>query len=318
MSKVMKKKIKLIKLFLISSLLMSCANQVLVVNDDVIVLGVVRKSFNIHDEYTIYTNGTGEVNLRLPAVLGSDPEWSPDGNWIISSTRHQGIRPKDSEIYLMRSDGSQRKAVAHHKGGSFFPTWSPDSKKIAYSARDDQNGIYILDISCFQQNNQHCNSSPTFLTLGDYASPAWSPDGNQIAYEKDGNIYVIDANGKIQPENLTPDMRNCRNPKWSPDGTKIIFSCYLPDRFDVFIVRMDDLTLVNLTNGIGSNTQPQWSPDGSKIAFISTRDGLGQIIGMEDTVRSNAIFLMNDDGNTVIRLSLRDDENILWFTWLSK
>ena len=40
------------------------------------------------------------------------------------------------------------------------------------------------------------------------------------------------------------------------------------------------------------------------------------MIGLDDTNRSNAIFLMNADGTDVIRLSLRDDETVLWYAWL--
>lgn len=296
---------------------MDCTNQTSVTHD-VLVLGVSRTVLNLHNTYTIDTNGGRIIKMQLPANLDSEPAWSPDGKWIISSTQYQVKHPKESKIYLMRSDGSQRSLVAHHEGGSFHPAWSPDGTRIAYSARDNRIGIYVLKIECFQQAGQNCNSSPIFLTPGDYSAPDWSPDGIQIAYEREGNIFTIDTNGDGEPENLTPAMTGCHNPKWSHDGMRIVFSCYLPDRFDIFTVKSDGSDLINLTKGVGSNSRPQWSPDGGKIAFISTRDGLGQIIGLEDTIRSNAVFLMDSDGNNVVRLSLRDDENVLWFTWLSK
>lgn len=317
-SKIMKKKSTIhIQLFTICLVLIACTNQVSDTND-FLVLGVIRTVLNLPDTYTIDANGAGAIEIQLPATLNSDPEWSPDRKWIISSTQYQVKSPKDSEIYLMRSDGSQRILVAHHAGGSFHPTWSPDSKQIAYSARDNQNGVYILDVSCFQQGNKNCKPLPIFLASGDYSTPDWSPDRKEITYEKDGNIHVIDANGKGQPTGITTDMKYCRDPKWSPDGKKIAFSCYLPDHFDIFVASKDGSALINLTNGIGSSTRPQWSDDGSTIAFISTRDGLGQIIGMEDTIRSSSVFLMNNDGSNVVRLSLRDDEDVLWFTWLNK
>ncbi len=40
------------------------------------------------------------------------------------------------------------------------------------------------------------------------------------------------------------------------------------------------------------------------------------MIGINDTVRSNAIFIMDNDGTNIVRLSLRDDEYVLWFAWL--
>lgn len=45
-----------------------------------------------------------------------------------------------------------------------------------------------------------------------------------------------------------------------------------------------------LTND-GSNTHPDWSPDGTKIAFMSPRDGNGEI------------YVMNEDGSGETKLT---------------
>ena len=215
----------------------------------------------------------------------------------------------------MKSDGSDRRLVIHNSGGSFDPSWSPDDTRIVYFAEDYPTGIYILDIKCFQQQGQKCNTAPIFLTQSD-GSPDWSPDGKKIAYQNKGGIFIIQFNGDQHPLNLTPNMKDCHDPEWSPDGIRVLFSCYQPDRFDIFSINSNGSDLINLTRGSGINIQPQWSLDGSKIFFISDRDGLGKIIGMDDTIRSKAIFVMNNDGSNVVRLSLRDDEDVLWFALL--
>ena len=281
-----------------------------------IVLGAVSGSLYLPTTYVVSVNGSGSIKVSLPWNLGSMPDWSPDGKWIISSTQYQGVRSEDSTIHLMRTNGSQRTTVIHNKWGSFDPSWSPDGTWISYIGYDDTKaGIFLIDTQCFQKNDHSCNSIPIFLTPGD-GVPDWSPDGKKIVYSLNGNILVINSDGVGQPINLTPNMEYCNSPKWSPDGKKIVFSCYTPDQFNIWIANTDGTNLTNLTNGVGSNTQPDWSPDGSKIAFISQRDGLGQMIGMEDTIRSNAIFMMNADGSSVIRLSPRNDEDVLWFSWL--
>ena len=303
-----------IYIFIISLLLVACFNQTSTPQNG-IVLGVTRTLFNLPDTYVVSTNNDGNIKIKLPANLGSTPEWTSDGKWIISSTKNQVGRPEDSAIYLMRSDGSDRRLVIHNSGGSFDPSWSPDDTQIVYFAEGYPPGIYTLDIKCFQQQEQNCNTAPFFLTKSD-GSPNWSPDGKKIAYQNEDGIFIIQSNGVQPPMNLTPNMKYCHDPKWSPDGIKILFSCYLPDHFDIFTVNSNGSDLKNLTQGSGINIRPKWSPDGGKIFFISDRGGLGKIIGMDDTIRSNALFVMNNDGSNVVRLSLRDDEDILWFSLL--
>lgn len=306
---------KLLQLLFVSLILVACTSQAVQVpiDGDRIILRAGG------DTFTINTDGSGRSSERPPWKLKDQPEWSPDGQWVAFGTRHSESDYNSWVIYIMRSDGSHRKRITYHQYGSSRPTWSPDGTRIAYYASDyNRDGIYILNIECvLRQDN--CDFSPAFLTKGD--SPDWSPDGKRIVYQKDynknPNIYVINADGTGEPVNLTPDLGTCLDPKWSPNGAQIAFSCYQKGTHDIFVMNADGSGLVNLTKGVGSNTQPAWSPDGSKIAFISSyRDGLGKQIGWLDTQRSSAMYVMSADGTGVTRLSLRDDEMVIWYTWL--
>ncbi len=245
---------KLSCILIVSLFLIACTNQVSA-NDESIVVGVIRTLFNLPDTYVIDTSGLGSIRVRPPADLNSKPEWSPDGEWIISSSQYEEGRPEDSVIYLIRSDSGQKQLVIHNSGGSFDPTWSPDGTHIAYYARDNQKGIYILDMQCFEYPELKCDPLPVYLTSGD-SSPDWSPDGTQIVYEKEGNIFVVNSDGTEPSVNITSSMSYCYNPNWSPDGKRIVFSCYQADTHDVFVIKSNGSNLINLTNGISSNTKP--------------------------------------------------------------
>ena len=66
-------------------------------------------------------------NDRSDAIAkGTDPTWSPDGNWI-------AFRDRET-YYAMHADGSGRKELFHnHWGGAVSALyWSPDSRIVAY------------------------------------------------------------------------------------------------------------------------------------------------------------------------------------------
>jgi hypothetical protein len=66
-------------------------------------------------------------NDRADAIArGTDPTWSPDGNWI-------GFRDGNT-YYAMHPDGNGRKELFHNHWGSPVSAlyWSPDSRIVAY------------------------------------------------------------------------------------------------------------------------------------------------------------------------------------------
>lgn len=248
--------------------------------------------------------------------LGDDPQWSADGNWVTFSTETYTSlsRQNSSSIYLMNTDGSKKFMVVT-KGENHHPTWNPAGTQIAY---DKGNQIWILDVSCFIDGYVNCQSEPAYLVDGSH--PDWSPNGEEIAFEtNEHHIAVIslhDPRNKIN--DLTPQIQ-AFTPDWSPDGKSIVFSAYDNAKDSLDIVVIDYITgkVDNLTNGIGSNTRPKWTPDGKKIVFISShRDGLGNIIGIDDTIRSSAIFIMNPESLEMKRVGSTEDEMVIWYSVL--
>ena len=58
---------------------------------------------------------------------------------------------------------------------------------------------------------------------------------------------------------------------WSPDGSFLAFTSDRRGNFDIYLLRLSDLSLQLLTNHPADDEVPAWSSDGSQIAFQSYR-----------------------------------------------
>ena len=82
-----------------------------------------RLVYHMDDAVRLYELDNGQSDV---IAKGTDPTWSPDGNWI-------AFRDRET-YYAMHPDGSGRKELFHNHWGSAVSGlyWSPDSRIVAY------------------------------------------------------------------------------------------------------------------------------------------------------------------------------------------
>ena len=109
------------------------------------------------------------------------------------------------------------------------------------------------------------------------ALPTWSPDGKQIAFassrDGDSDIYAMNADGGNVTK-LTHDDTNRpafdSAPAWSPNGRYIAFESTRGGRgSDIWLMKPDGTSPIQLIKLGAHDTSPTWSPDGKQIAFAS-------------------------------------------------
>ena len=110
------------------------------------------------------------------------PAISPDGRWIVFTVTEPSYTEGEqtSDLWVVPSDGSaEPRRLTNTKGGESGVDWSPDSRRIAFSARregDDVPQIYVLDLVAGGEAQRVTNVSTGA------SSPLWRPDGRAILF----------------------------------------------------------------------------------------------------------------------------------------
>ena len=171
-----------------------------------------------YEIYVMDADGGNQQNLTENPNEDQYPSWSPDGKRIVFSSAREGHFIGEfgitDEIYVMDVDGGNQQRLTENRQNDWFPSWSPDGKRIAFSS--DRKGefenfeIYVMDVD--GGNQQRLTENRVYDEW-----PSWSPDGKRIAFYscRDGNaeIYVMDADGG-NPQNLTNNRHDDASPAW--------------------------------------------------------------------------------------------------------
>ncbi len=80
---------------------------------------------------------------------------------------------------------------------------------------------------------------------------------------------------------------------------RIAFSTDRDGNFEIYVMKADGTSLVNLTNNPAADGTPAWSPDGAKIAFQTDRDAAP---GCSPRCPSD-IYVMKADGTGLVNLT---------------
>ena len=110
------------------------------------------------------------------------PVASPDGKWAVFSITDPAYDAKEqwTDLWVKSlNDDTPARRITYSKGAEGGVAWSPDSKKIAFSAKrdgDDAGQLYVLDLASGGEAERM-----TTLTLG-ARQPKWSPDGKQLMF----------------------------------------------------------------------------------------------------------------------------------------
>jgi len=160
----------------------------------------------------------------------SDPQWSPDGQWIAYVTRptpyaDDGVR---SDIWIAARDGSGGpRKLAGGAGPEQSPRWSPDGQWIAFTGRPEST--------------------------------------DTVRYN---NLYVMPVVGGAAREITKVADMNVGAAEWSSDGKWLYFSAAARTAVDLFTVAADDSAVRRIIEGTGVLGAWSISKDGTTAVFV--------------------------------------------------
>ena len=187
------------------------------------------------------------------------PAFSPDGRWV--AFQRPGANGR-SQIHVLPSNGGgEAQVVTDQPLGAGAPVWSPDSTRIAYTARVPEAGRYV--------------GSP------DEERPRRI---DKLCYYVDGFGYVRDRPRSIFVTG--PFMAGCPARRvtvgefddgelgWSPSGEFVTFvSARHPEqgddsRTDIWVCQVETGAVRALTHGGMYAFTPRFAADGASVCFV--------------------------------------------------
>jgi Tol biopolymer transport system component len=248
-----------------------------------------------HERLLVTARAVQPMWIDDPSLLylSPGPAWSPGGSFLaISDSPKEG--ESDSLYFVDVANSQKRRATTPRAGevGDYFPTSSPDGRKLAFvrvSSQRFSSDIYVEDIGSGGLKRI------TFDSRG-ISGLTWISSSALVFSASKGGTSVLwtVSSGGGKPQLLYGAGHEVFYPSVASGGRARVYS----ERFrntNVWRVPVRPMnehrqSPVKLIESSTENDSAQYSPDGAKIAFVSDRSGVSEI------------WLCNADGSGAVSL----------------
>jgi Tol biopolymer transport system component len=215
---------------------------------------------------------TGRTVGSLTPVLGGDLapaglDVSADGQSLV----FYSAAPQE-DLYVSRSDGTNRRRLTDDPARDRGPAWSPDGRQIAFFS--DRSGSYeIWTINADGTGLRQLTNTPGANRSG----ILWSPDGSRLLYqqrrESTWDVYLIDPRKPPEQQVLEQLPAIGRSDEyfsatsWSRDGQHIAGNRAFLDRASpagIFVYSLAAKTFRMVTDAAAGG---RWLSDGRRLIY---------------------------------------------------
>jgi Tol biopolymer transport system component/C-terminal processing protease CtpA/Prc len=147
--------------------------------------------------------------------------------------------------------------------------WLKDNRTLLYGQTfKGFENLFTKDVELNNEEKQLTNQSKNSRSL------SLNSDKTKAVYLCGSNeVRILDLKTMQTSPIVTDEIWGLENstPYFSPDDKYVMYTAYRNFEQDIFLYRIADSQVYNITNTGVSETNPFWSPDGKYIYFISDR-----------------------------------------------
>jgi dipeptidyl aminopeptidase/acylaminoacyl peptidase len=227
--------------------------------------------------YSVASTGAQPPRPLTAGIRDLSPRWSPDGRWIVfTRSVDKDGQSQPPQLYLLRTDGGEARALTDLPKGAGNPVWSPDGKQIAFSSTTVQEDYkkpdpgakpeHKSDVKVVSRAVYRANGNPTYVDADRHA-----------------HIWVVgveDSAERQTPRQVTAGEFDERSVQWAPDGSALYFtsdrrleSYYQPSDADLYRVPVSGGEITRVASIDGPIGSISIAPDGKRIAFVGSVNG---------------------------------------------
>ncbi|MEM9674478.1 MAG: S9 family peptidase [Bacteroidota bacterium] len=286
----------------------------------------------------------------------SDPQITPDGEQVVYVRNFMDIMEdqRQTNLWLVRSDGSQHRPLTSGNYQDFSPRWSPDGTKLLYASNREAGTQLFLrwmdtgqvakltnliqsprslswspDGKWIAFTMEVVNAPPTLVQMpkkpkgAEWAEPAKYIDALQYRFDGAGyldnsytHVFVLSAEGGT-PRQLTYGENDFGGSlSWTPDSRYLLLSANLHENGNLEQPLNSDIYELDVTDGSIQALTDRNGPDQSPQ--VSPDGQLIAYLGFDDRHQGyqvTKLYLMNRDGSNPQELISSLDRDISFPRW---
>ncbi|HUP52353.1 MAG TPA: protein kinase [Longimicrobiales bacterium] len=254
--------------------------------------GVNAHSVSRDGDLLYSTGGGGAPDRQLVWVTRGgqvtpiDPDWTfrqgdTNQSWTISPDGSRLALREQTEngydIWIKELDDGPRSRLTFDDVQNYFPTWSPDGRRVVYVAGP------ATDLDVWTKPADGTGSAEVLLDLEESIALAlWSPDGEWLVLRTTtgaGNVFgrdiiAVRPGSDPEPVPLMTAEYDETEPAVSPDGRWIAYQSNETDRFEVYVRPFPNVQDGRWQVSTEGGTSPRWAGDGRELFFKDDRRNL--------------------------------------------